>query len=241
MSTWRVIVAGSPGRRRDDLRSALEFEGHWVVETETVEQTLQEAASGRYDVVILDPTVASPAPHQLCRSIRQASNLGMIVLDENPDEIAGIEVLNAGADDYLTAGMALPELLARLRALLRRTRRGQRKRRVLLADRVINLESREILGPVGRVALTPKEFLLLQYLVNHANRPVPHQTLARAISKRAAYAGLEFLRVMVKQLRRKIEPDPSHPRYILTERSIGYMFTCPRESPREAPRSQPLT
>ena len=127
---------------------------------------------------------------------------------------------------YLQSPFVLRELLARVRAVLRRvTRPDGEGRQIILHDRAIDLKSYKIRGPGSRVShLTPKEFLVLQCLVAHAYKPLSHQSLAQSVWQRDARGEVEYLRVVIKQLRRKLEPDPDNPQYIRTERAVGYRF-----------------
>ena len=170
--------------------------------------------------------------------MRPKSDLGIILIDRDDTNLGSIDALNAGADDYVPAPFVLAELLARVRAILRRVSRpGARSRRIVLEDRTVDLQSHEIRGPYSRVShLTPKEFLLLQHLVTHANHPRTHQNLAQAIWQRDGNGEREYMRIVIGQLRRKLEPDPDRPRYILTERSVGYRFQIPASQTRVSER-----
>jgi two-component system, OmpR family, KDP operon response regulator KdpE len=222
----RIFVASGNADRRRGLRFALELEGHCVAEADTASETIMEACSGRHDVLMADALLDGFAAYALCRAIRPKSELGIIVLDEERGTGA-VDALNAGADDYVQAPLVMPEVAARVRALLRRVARPCRQR-LVLQDRTVDLSSREIKGPGGRIChLTPKEFLVLQCLVEHANAPRTHQGLAQAVWQRDGSGEIEYLRIVVKQLRRKLEVDPEKPRYILTERSVGYRFHMP--------------
>lgn len=230
----RVIVAGSSSPQRKDLRIALEFEGHQVVETEAAEQALEETCSGLYQVLIVSSGFEGMEPHELCREIRLKSDMGIIVLGgHNDTRQTRIDALNAGADDYVPSPFVLRELLARARAVLRRVRRvDDEGRQILLHDRAIDLKSYKIRGPGSRVShLTPKEFLLLQCLVAQPNKAFTHQRLAQTVWQRDGGGEVEYLRIVIRQLRRKLEPDPDNPRYILTERSVGYRFDLPTQLP----------
>lgn len=227
--TGRVIVAGSSPRTRLDVRNTLETEGYYVTETSAPDSTVQEACSGSHDLLILDSAIEGIGPYELCRTIRSRSDLGIIFLRRDEREVAGSDMLNAGADDYLPSTFVVGELLARVRAILRRLpRRGAEGQQVFLADRTIDLKSRKIIGPRGRVGnLTPKEFLVLKYLLAYANQPRTHQNLAHAVWQRNVQGEVEYVRIVIGQLRRKLEPEPEQPRYILTERAIGYRFRLP--------------
>jgi two-component system KDP operon response regulator KdpE len=230
----RILVAGSGARQRRDVRIALEFEGHEVAETETADRTLEETYSGLYQVLIVNSGCQGVEPHELCRAIRMKSDLGIIVLGGHGDTRQGrIDALNAGADDYVSAPFGLPELLARVRAVLRRVARVEDEgHQVVLDDRAIDLKSHKIRGPGDRVRhLTPKEFLVLQCLIAHPNKAFTHQRLSQTVWQRDGDGEVEYLRIVIKQLRRKLEPDPDNPRYILTERSVGYRFELPSRLP----------
>jgi two-component system, OmpR family, KDP operon response regulator KdpE len=225
----RIIVAGSGPQERKELRIALEPEGYQVVESETVDDTLQVACSGMHHALILAARFEGKEPYEFCRTIRLHSDLGIIVLADADEKQCLIDALNAGADDFLTSPIVPRELLARLRAVLRRVSRfDEEGHQIILQDRTIDLRSHKIKGPGGRVSrLTPKECLVLQCLVNHVNKVFTHQNLAQTVWQRDGLGEVEYMRVVIRQLRRKLEPDPDNPRFILTERSIGYRFHMP--------------
>jgi two-component system, OmpR family, KDP operon response regulator KdpE len=233
MKTCRILVASSGVETRKELRSALEFEGHLVVEAETASQTLAETSSGLHDILLLDSALdgagAGAGPYELCRAIRPKSDLGIILLSRDHSAQGRIDALNAGADDYVPDRFVFAELLARVRAILRRvTLSAGNRPRIVLKDRAIDFQSHQIQGPDGRIAhLTPKECLVLEHLVSHANKPLTPQNLAQTVWQRDGSGQIEYVRIIVKQLRRKLEPDPNNPRYILTQRSAGYRFKMP--------------
>ena len=226
MSSCRILVASGNEDKRGELRAALELKGHGVTEAATAAQTVQKACAEMHDVLVMDSVVDGIAAYQLCRTIRPKSDLGIIVLAGEDTKQSRIDALNAGADDFIPVPFVLAELLARVRAILRRVIRSSEKGlQIVLQDRAIDLRSHKVRGPGSRVAhLTPKEFLVLQYLVAHADKPMTHQRLAQSVWQRDAGCEIEYLRIVVKQLRRKLEPDPEKPRYILTSRSVGYRF-----------------
>jgi two-component system KDP operon response regulator KdpE len=164
--------------------------------------------------------------YDLCRTVRPKSNLGIILLIEDDDRQRKIDALEAGADDYMIAPFLPEELLARVRALLRRVAHaGSLKPKLMLSGRMVDLHTREVSGP-GRHAghLTPKEFDVLQYLLDRANRSVSNQELARAVWRRECSGDFEYLRIVIGQLRRKLEPDPENPQHIITHRARGYLL-----------------
>jgi DNA-binding response OmpR family regulator len=233
LTPGRIMVASRAAEPRAEWRTALEIEGHKVTEAATCDQAVRRACHSVHDILILDASMDAPEGSDgtrgsgLCRAIRSKSGLGivMVACDETTQE--RIDWLNAGADDFVSAPFIVAELLARVRAILRRMdRSGERNREIVLQDRTIDLKSHQVRGPGNSVArLTPKEFLVLQHLVTNADRPLPHQSLAQAIWQRES--GGEYVRIVIGQLRRKLETDPNHPRYIVTERSLGYRFRMP--------------
>jgi two-component system KDP operon response regulator KdpE len=226
----RIIVASSAATRRHQLVQALEFEGHEVTEAQTASQTIQEACSDLHDLLLMDSTVDGIAAHSLCRAIRPDSRLGIMVLGGESGSNA-VDALNAGADDFVPAPLIMAEVAARIRAMLRRIGPRRRPKQIILQDRIVDLETRRITGPGAKVTrLTPKEFMVLYSLITHANQPRTHQNLARTVWRDAGHGELECMRTIVNRLRRKLEPDPEHPQYILTERSVGYQFRMPQQA-----------
>jgi len=230
----RILVASSAAARRLDVRAALDFEFHEISETETAAEAIQRASFEPHDLLIMDSIVDGIDAHRLCGAIRPQSKLGIMVLGDSGGSTA-IDALNAGADEYLSMPCVRAELAARVRAMLRRVaRRGGKE--IVLQDRAIDWNSHRIEGPEGRIShLTPKEYLVLQYLVTHANQSRTHQDLARTVWQRDGSGEVEYVRIVIQQLRRKLEPDPHKPRYLLTERSVGYRFHLPRPASASSP------
>jgi two-component system KDP operon response regulator KdpE len=241
--TGWILVAGGSARQRAQLRMALEFEGHQVAEAETADQTLEETCSGLHQALILCSGFEEMDRYELCRAIRRTSELGIIVVPGDDSRQGRIDALNAGADDYLSSPFVLQELLARLRAVLRRvtqSRSEDQGNQVVLQDRAIDFQSRKIRGPGSRVShLTPKEFLVLQCLISHANTAFTNQSLSQTVWQRDGLGDVEYVRVVIRQLRRKLEPDPDNPRYLLTERSVGYRFLMPPAAGQSAATGRP--
>jgi len=233
----RIIVASSIPEKRKELVQTLEFEGHDVTEAVTAAQTIQEGCSDLHDLLLMESSVDGVPAHSLCRAIRPETRVGIIVLGGGSATTA-VDSLNAGADDYVPAPFGMPEVAARVRAILRRISGRRGPKQIVLQDRVIDLEARRIRGPGDRVSrLTPKEFMVLHSLITHPNQPRTHQTLAQTVWRNVGRGELECMRTIVNRLRRKLEPDPQHPRYILTEHSVGYQFRL--QSPAAEPPATP--
>jgi DNA-binding response OmpR family regulator len=230
MSVDRILIANGNQEDRKDLRLALELDGYQVMEAATNADAADAVTSDLHDVVIMDTLPGdSLAVCEACRATRAASDVGIIVIHRDTNVANSIDLLNAGADDYVRVPYAISELRARVRALLRRAARTSAERPpIVLHDRTINLSAHEIQGPDGRIShLTPKEFRVLQCLVAQPNMPKTHHSLAQSVWQRDGKGEVEYMRVVIRQLRRKLEPDPDNPRYIVTERSVGYRFDMP--------------
>lgn len=185
-------------------------------------------AVDRHDpqLVILDLGLPDMPGAEVCRRIRVGRTMPVIVLSARTAETDKVEALDAGADDYVTKPFGPDELLARLRAALRRADTGAMVLgRIERGDIQIDVDLHRVTRQGEEVRLTPKEFELLLYLAQHPGRVLTHRTVLKAIWGPNAVNQPEHLRVLVAALRKKIEPDPSHPRYIHTEPWVGYRFT----------------
>jgi DNA-binding response OmpR family regulator len=175
-----ILVASGHAEKRAKLRTAIEREGYEVTETDTADQVIGEVGYRQHHVLVLDSSIPGMEPCELCRMLRTKSHAGIIVLTHHDKGQARIDLLNAGADDCISAHFIPAELLARVRALLRRVLpSATTTQQILLHDRAIDLKSHEISGPGGRIThLTPKEFFVLQYLVANGNKPLSHEKLS---------------------------------------------------------------
>jgi two-component system KDP operon response regulator KdpE len=180
------------------------------------------------DLVVTDLSMPGTDGLQLCRNLRAISQVPIIVLSVRGEEGTKVQALDAGADDYVTKPFGMDELLARIRAALRRAEAAKMDEVVSpvleVADFRIDLENRSVAVKGLEVHLTPKEYDLMVYLVSHPGKVLTHRTLLTAIWGGESVEQTEYLRVFVGQLRKKIEPQPAAPRYILTEPWIGYRF-----------------
>jgi two-component system KDP operon response regulator KdpE len=227
MNPSRVLIADYDPHSRAALRRALEAAGYQVTEAEARQIALELARSGRYHVILLDTSMDAMTLGETCQAIRSKGSLAIIVLSSISGEKDAIDALTRGADDYMVKPYHVPELLARIRAVLRRLPQAERTgpHRVELEDRVIDFRAHQVQTQNNLVVhLTPKECQLLQHLISHPNEALTHRDLLQAVWGSDRKDDVGYLRVFVKQIRRKIEPEPNRPRYILTEPWIGYRF-----------------
>lgn len=177
------------------------------------------------ELVITDLAMPNMGGLELCRRLRAVSQVPIIVLSVRGEEKAKVEALDAGADDYVTKPFGMDELLARIRAALRRKPPSESDSRILEAgDFRIDLDGHTATQAGQELRLTPKEFELMTHFVRNAGKVLTHHSLLGAVWGGDYTEQTEYLRVFIGQLRKKIEPDPSKPRYILTEPWIGYRF-----------------
>jgi two-component system KDP operon response regulator KdpE len=177
------------------------------------------------NIIITDLSMPQMSGVELCRRIRAVSQVPILVLSVRDQERQKIEALDAGADDYITKPFSMNELLARVRANLRRTPKSEEVNDVVeVGNFRIDLATRTVFVSGRELKLTPKEFDLLLYLSQHPHRVVPHRTLLAAVWGPNSTEQPEYLRVFIGQLRKKVEADPAEPRYLLTERWVGYRF-----------------
>jgi two-component system KDP operon response regulator KdpE len=234
MSPARILVVDDEPQIRRVLRSTLAARGYEVHDARTGEDALEYLRQNRLDLVLLDVNMPGMGGLETCGQIRANSEVAIIMLTVSDSEEDKVAALDAGADDYVMKPFGTPELLARIRAALRRlptaSERGEEL--VQLAELQINLTLRRVISAGREIRLTPKEFDLLHYLVANPNVPISHAKLLQAVWGPDYGDQVQYLRVFVNQLRKKIEPDPSQPRYILTEPWVGYRFALsPKPSP----------
>src|SRR5207244_2354966 len=178
------------------------------------------------DLVVLDLNMPGMSGLETCRAIRETSEVPIIVLTVRREEEEKVEALDAGADDYVTKPFGKQELLARIRAALRRSPASavSGPRNFVSGDLEIDFETRKIRSGKKLVRLTPKQCDMRCYLVSHAGKPVPHRELLQAVCGPDYGDQTDYLRFFITHLRKKIEPYPAKPQYILTEPWIGYRF-----------------
>ena len=225
MSTRILVVDDEPQIRRV-MKASLAAQGYLVTEAGSGEEAMEKLAQAKPDLVLLDVNMPGMGGFETCHALRSASDVGIIMLTVRSSEKDKVEALDAGADDYVTKPFSTPELLARIRATLRRSPPipFPEPQRVTLEDVEIDFPSRRVIAGGREARLTPKEFDLLQYLVAHADRAIAHRELLQAVWGPEYGDEVEYLRVFINQLRKKIEPDPSNPKYLFTEPWLGYRF-----------------
>jgi len=211
------------------LRVALIASGYEVLDARSGEEALDQLRSVLPDLVLLDMNLPGMSGLETCREIRRVSPVPIVILSVRNMGRDKVDALDAGADDYVTKPFDMKELLARIRAGLRRADLStvDELRSLVLADLEIDFERREVTVGTRKVHLTPREFDLLRYLARCAGQPVSHRRLLQAIWGPDYGDEVEYLRVFINQLRKKIEANPSKPQYLLTEPRVGYRFVAP--------------
>ncbi|MGE5243132.1 MAG: response regulator transcription factor [Betaproteobacteria bacterium] len=221
----KVLVVDDEPQITRVLRTVLSSQGYQVRTAAEGESALANFGEWHPDLVITDLFMPRMDGLELTRRIRTSSSTPILVLSVKGDERAKVEALDLGADDYVTKPFGTDELLARVRAALRRS--GGTATDVPsfdVGDFRVDLEGRRVHIHGNEVRLTPKEFDLFVYMARHPNRVITHRTLLEAVWGEASQEQPEYLRVFMGQLRKKLEPDPSTPRYLVTEPWVGYRF-----------------
>lgn len=223
----RILVVDDEPQIARVLRRGLSARGYEVQTASDGEEALSTFSQWPADLVITDLSMPQMGGLELCRRLRKLSQVPIIVLSVKGEEKTKVEALDAGADDYVTKPFGMDELLARVRATLRRAPAAMTRevREIELGDFRVDLEARTVIVRGEEIHLTPKEYELLVYLIRHSGKVLTHRVLLGAIWGGDYTEQTEYLRVFVGQLRKKIEADPAKPRYILTEPWVGYRFT----------------
>ena len=226
MSKPVILVVDDEPQILRVMRASLPIRGYEVITASSGEDALDELSKHVPDLVILDLVMPDTSGLEVCRRVREFSSVPIIVLSAKGSESDKVTALDLGADDYVTKPFGMDELLARVRAVLRRLSTAESNDRVLtVGDVSIDMDERRVVVGGNEIRLTPKEFDVLKYLVSNAGKVVTHRALLQSVWGWQSTDQTEYLRVFINQLRRKIEPDSSQPRYILTEPWVGYRFT----------------
>jgi two-component system, OmpR family, KDP operon response regulator KdpE len=219
----QILVIEDEPAIRNVLRVLLEAEGYRFVEADTAMRAEIEARSHKPDLLLVDLGLPGGDGLKVIQKVRGWSPVPIIVLSARTMEEQKIAALDAGADDYVTKPFSAPELLARVRAALRRNVRSAGPTSVLHLNKIeVNLGRRETRGPQGEIHLTPLEYRVLECLARHLGSIVIQNQLVREVWGPERLGDTRSLRVCVKNLRNKLEPDPRKPRYIVTEAGLGY-------------------
>jgi two-component system, OmpR family, KDP operon response regulator KdpE len=221
----RVLVVDDEQEITLVLRSGLAKHGYDVRVAGEGEAALELFRAWPPDLVVTDLSMPNMNGLRLCKELREISAVPIIVLSVKGDEATKVEALDLGADDYVTKPFGMGELLARVRATLRRSPEASEEQRVIEeGDFRVDLDTRDVVVAGKEMRLSPKEFDLLIYLIRHSGKVLTHRTLLANIWGGDYTDQTEYLRVFIRHLRKKIEPDPAKPRYILTEPWVGYRF-----------------
>lgn len=233
MNPGILVVDDEPQIRRV-LRSTLSSQGYVITEVKTGEEAVESVRKQRPDLILLDVNMPGMGGIAAAREIREMSDVPIIMLTVRNAERDKVVALDAGADDYVVKPFGMEELLARIRAALRRHAPGDAVPPFIAKDLSIDFESRQAVVRGKDVHLTPKEFDVLKHLVANLGKPLSHRRLLQAVWGPEYGEETENLRVVINQLRKKLETDPARPKYILTEPWVGYRFQPPKDRPAKA-------
>jgi two-component system KDP operon response regulator KdpE len=220
----RVLVVDDKVDIARMLAAALTSEGHQVTTAADGQAAFDRFTQWRPGLVLTALELPVVDGLELCRRIRARSQVPIIVVSGNVEEAAVVEALDSGADDYVAKPFGTGELLARIRATLRRAGGDARNESFQAGIFQVNMDTHRVHVRESEVRLTPKEFDLFVYMARHPNRVLEHRRLLGAVWGDASVNQPEYLRVFMGQLRKKLEPTPSQPRYLLTEPWVGYTF-----------------
>jgi DNA-binding response OmpR family regulator len=229
-----ILVVDDEPRIRDFVRMNLEIEHYRVIEAKNGIEALEQLREHLPDLVVLDVMMPEMDGFEALREIREVSTVPVVMLTVRQNEQDKIHGLDLGADDYMAKPFSPRELLSRIRALLRRSLMAppSRKTEIIVdADLKIDFARREVTVRSKKVVLRPTEYRLLYHLVSNAGRLLTHETLLSKVWGREYRDEAHYLRLYITYLRQKLEKDPAHPQYILTERGVGYRFKALGQEP----------
>jgi two-component system, OmpR family, KDP operon response regulator KdpE len=229
MSSANILVVDDEPQIRRVLRSTLSFRGYTITEVSSGEEAVEVAGKLKPDLILLDVNLPAMSGIDTCREIRRSTDAPIIMLTVRSAERDKVIALDAGADDYVTKPFGIEELLARIRASLRRHPSADALPPFVSKDLSVDFEVRRVIVSGEEVHLAPKEFEVLRHLIANLGKPVTHRRLLQIVWGPEYGEETENLRVVINQLRKKIEKDPSQPKYILTEPWVGYRFQPPKE------------
>jgi two-component system, OmpR family, KDP operon response regulator KdpE len=230
VNTPVILVVDDEPQIRRVMRVALTNNGYEIIDARTGEEAVEAVSKYRPTLVLLDINMPGMGGIETCRELRRHYyDVPILMLTVRSSDRDKVEALDAGADDYITKPFSVDELFARIRVALRRISANGTLPSFSTNDLEVDFESRQVRVRGRSVHLTPKEFELLKYLAARAGKPVAHRVLLKALWGPEYGEGCENLRVLINNLRRKIEPDPANPKYVLTDAWFGYCFQYPRE------------
>jgi two-component system KDP operon response regulator KdpE len=223
----RILVVDDEPAILRFLRAGLSSQGHLVIEAQTGQSALEAVRQRRADMMVLDLGLPDLDGLEIIRRIREGGNmLPIIVLSSRDDESAKVSALDMGADDYVTKPFGIEELLARIRASQRHRLQQLGEKPVFrVGDLTVDLVRRVVTVRGHEAKFSPREYELLRLLVAHAGKVLTHNMLLREVW--GADTDVQYLRIYIRALRQKIEPDPEKPEYILTETGVGYRLRGP--------------
>jgi two-component system, OmpR family, KDP operon response regulator KdpE len=224
VSTANILVVDDEPQIRRVLRSTLSAQGYAITEAKTGEEALESLRKERPDLILLDVNMPGIGGIETCREIRRGSDAPIIMLTVRDAERDKVAALDAGADDYVVKPFGIEELFARIRAALRRYAPSDVLPLFVSKNLTIDFANRQVMVRDNLVHLTPKEYDVLKHLVANLGKPLTHRRLLQAVWGPDYGEETESLRVVINQLRKKIEVDPARPKYILTEPWVGYRF-----------------
>jgi len=225
-----ILVVDDEPQIRRVLRSTLTSQGYVITDAKTGEEALESVRKNKPDLVLLDVNMPGMGGIEACREIRRSSDAPIIMLTVRNAERDKVLALDAGADDYVVKPFGIEELLARIRAALRRYAPGDALPPFVSKELTLDFERRQLTVRGEEVHLTPKEFDVLKHLIANHGKPLSHRRILQSVWGPDYGEETENLRVVINQLRKKIETDPAHPKFIRTEPWVGYRFLPARAS-----------
>ena len=230
MKPATILVVDDEPQIRRVLRTTLSAQGYSIVEARDGQEALEKLRETRPDLVLLDMNMPVMDGLEACRAIRSGSDVPIVMLTVRSWEKDKVNALDAGADDYVVKPFGIQELLARIRAALRRAAPDEASLAFTSKELSVDFGKRLVVVRGKTVHLTPKEFELLRELARHEGKPISHRRLLQAVWGPDYGEETEYLRVVVNQLRKKMEADSAKPKFIRTEPWVGYRFVLPKDA-----------
>ena len=229
MAEGRILVVDDESQIRRVLRTTLVHEGYEVADVRNGADALGRIQSEKFDLVLLDINMPGMSGIETCRQIRVISDVCIVMVTVRDKEADKVAALDAGADDYVTKPFSTPEMLARIRAVMRRNSPAPYSGlgNIWIGEVEVDFRARRLMSRSKQIRLSSKEFDLLSYLAAHPNRVIPHEELLHAVWGPEYGEEREYLRVFINRLRKKIEPNPQDPQFLIKEPWVGYSLKLP--------------